>query len=359
VSQLALCVAVLQEERSQLLQQQHLLWSLAEVLSSYRASLQDDWDLSSADLEQVLLQQFSVLQGPSITSTSHWLSADSSAASNDSVSSATGSGQSSDEIRSDASSVSSDSSRESSIDQSLGQSSAAGWCSSMCTFSTLGLSSTGGCADATTAAGSTQLLQQRDNQPSCPAHDPFMLMRETMDQPLDSHAAHITLAGLCAQWATDVQQLRECLDQLEAGTHASTEPAPAESSSHPSSRAGSGCAGGGAHDNSLVPAQPPSDPLQGIMDIQRAMFVTTWSLPFANKGHLFFELQLTDWHTGKETNLNLAGPAKASSLLSSAERTATALSAGRYCRTAGHVQVIEHRCRPRDRHACFVVQSAL
>jgi hypothetical protein len=49
-----------------------------------------------------------------------------------------------------------------------------------------------------------------------------------------------------------------------------------------------------------MPAQPATDPIQGIKDIQHAMFVTTWSLPLAHKGHLFFELQLTDWHTGKE-----------------------------------------------------------
>lgn len=299
MSKVALRVAVCQEERSQLLQQQHLLWSLAEVLSSYRASLQDDWDQSSAELEQVLLQQLTV-QVPAMTSGSHWHSTDSSAASNDSISSATGSGQPSQQVDSDVSSVSSESSRDGSLDQSLGESSAAGWCSRMCTYSTLGLSSTGGCADTVTAAGSTQLMQQQADQPSCPAHDPFMLLREAMDQPLDPHTAHITLAGLCARWATDVQQLRKYLDQLETGTHASTDPAPAESSSHPSSRAGSGGADAGADSSVLVPTQPAFDPLQGIKDIQRGMFFTSWSLPFANKSHLFFELQLTDWHTGRE-----------------------------------------------------------
>jgi hypothetical protein len=267
------------------------------VLGHYRASLQDQdaLDMASpvADIERLLLEQLTVLRMPSMSLSA--CSTDSSAASNGSVSGCTAGGLA--EISSTCTS------RGNSADMSLSASFRTNsW------FSSCGLLVR---EPSTESARSTSCSEQQHqpDQPVAPEHDPFMLARLLFEQPCDPSASHLTMAELRAKFADDVKQLQACLKQLEANTPPNGAPAqavaaPAESCSH--AGAGAGASGSNSGDwvtcavqDARQQQQQDLSPLEAVWDVQLGMYVLTNSLLGAGRESMFFELQLTNWHTGE------------------------------------------------------------
>jgi hypothetical protein len=186
--------------------------------------------------------------------------------------------------------------------------------------------------EASTAAeqrqeGMQQLAQlQQLMQPICPEHDPFLLMRSIYSQPIEESAYTITFEELQQLWASDVQQLRCHLLQLQVALqrgsmqlHAPEIPAPASTWT---TSAGAGAAGphpgaehaghgghanGGAdgmegceqqQERQHASAHAYTDPLLSIRHVMMRMFLMCSSLEAAGRMHLFFGLQLTNWVTG-------------------------------------------------------------
>jgi hypothetical protein len=292
----------MQEERAQLLQQHHLLSALADVLGHYRATLQDEdhehepcMGHTAAKLEQLLLEQLSIVQVPSqpLSHCSH--STDSSAGSNSSASD-------NPYDPADLRSTSSSSWGDRSFSTLFGAPPNCGagapalpacWLSTSYRLSSLSFQ--GGSSGVSRQQSFSLLL----DEPAAPEHDPFLLMRQMYDQPADPSACHATLQSLQEKWAADVDQLRHCLQQLQTAHQSSTAhaAAPAESCSN-AAAAGQACNSQGA----WAPADPQQlegpDPVQTIRDIQISMFTLTHSLAMVGKEGIFFELHLTNWCTG-------------------------------------------------------------
>jgi hypothetical protein len=302
----------LQEERANLLEQHGLLWGLAEVLGHYRASMQEEGIFFSCfEVEHVLLQQLQLLHIPACSQATY-----SSAASNSSNSINGSPAAGSLDVRSTCSSTcSSNGTGNSIIHAGPAHTLHAHWPS--------------GSSPAQpparfrheTVSTAPCSLQQQHNQPYAPDEDPFLLVRMMFDMPVDPRAADATLSDLRAEWVADVQQLQLCLHQLQAGAGVigpSTEAqrpagAPAESCTHPAPAADDASApvdavGSQAFASSVQDMQwitqkqqqrKEGDPLQAILNMQLRMIGLVWSLSAVDKDSLFFELQLTNWYTGK------------------------------------------------------------
>lgn len=378
----ALCFCV-QEERSQLLQQQHLLTSLADVLGQYRSSLVEDDMFAQlprrGGLEELLLDQLTLRLPSSLTfnraATSN--SAGSSCNSNSEqgevegdevadgdevVSSSPGAVANNATSRHNLCSFNPQAGHPAPVPQQVAHSSGgmmsvegqqcngpadqlqegsaqhehaqyegqaqAEWMQdSYCPHRSLE-----SLQEASTAAeqhqeGMQQLAQlQQLMQPICPEHDPFLLMRSIYSQPIEESAYTITFEELQQLWASDVQQLRCHLLQLQVALqrgsmqlHAPEVPAPASTWT---TSAGAGAAGphpgaehaahadhptGGANgmqgceqqqERQHVPAHAYADPLLSIRHVMMRMFVMCSSLEATGRMHLFFGLQLTNWVTG-------------------------------------------------------------
>jgi hypothetical protein len=253
---------------------------------------------TAAKLEQLLLEQLSIMQVPSqpLSRCSH--STDSSTGSN-------GSASDSPYDPAGLRSTSSSSWGDRSFSTLFGAAPNCGagapalpacWLSTSYRLSSLSFQ--GGSSGVSRQQSFSVLL----DEPSAPEHDPFLLMRQMFDQPTDPSACHATLQSLQKKWTADVDQLRDSLQQLQTAHQSSTAhaAAPAESCSNAAAAlaAGQPCNPQG----SWAPADPQllegPDPMQAIRDVQMHMFTLTHSLAMVGKEGTFFELHLTNWYTG-------------------------------------------------------------
>jgi hypothetical protein len=294
----------LQEERASLLEQHRLFTGLAEVLGHYRASLQEEGVLCF-DVEQMLLQQLQLLHIPACSQATY-----SSAASNSSISLKGSPAAGSLDVRSTCSSKGNG--------NSISHAGPAHTLHAHWSGSSPALLPAHFRQDTVSTAPCS--LQQQHNEPYAPDEDQFLLVRMMFDMPFDPRAADATLPDVRARWVADVQQLQLCLHQLQATagargpSTAAQRPAvaPAESCSHPAAAADDAGKPAGAvscqsFGSSIQAMQwsgqqqqgEETDPLQGILDMQLRMIGMVWSLSAVDKDTLFFELQLTNWYTGK------------------------------------------------------------
>jgi len=161
----------------------------------------------------------------------------------------------------------------------------------------LGRPSTAACHAHDTSTSIDSNIPQGLQEPACPDSDPFMLLRASLNQPLDPFAPQYTISELCALWDADVQQLAAYLQQLE---EASPQEAGAAAAPAAPAQSGHGPADMQHHHQQQEQQQQRQvDPLAGIIALQVRMFARLQTLVMTNRTHLFFELQITNRLTGE------------------------------------------------------------